>query len=139
MVDDPKPPEIELLQRLVEYCHSGSLAIHIAHVNVTGPSFGALHALYQEGYELLDEWFDTFAERIRACGGMMGNNLKPYGDMGEVGSGDYVAGVEGVVSGICEVADEIADKLVNAPVTQNMVLEFIAEVDKFRWKVRASR
>ncbi|HJQ93849.1 MAG TPA: ferritin-like domain-containing protein, partial [Candidatus Thermoplasmatota archaeon] len=41
---------------------------HLAHFNVTGPSFPQLHQLFEQQYTELWEAIDQLAERVRALG-----------------------------------------------------------------------
>jgi starvation-inducible DNA-binding protein len=47
------------------------------HWNVTGPFFGPLHKLFNDQYDMLAEFVDEVAERVRALG------FKAYGTMAE--------------------------------------------------------
>lgn len=47
------------------------------HWNVTGPFFGPLHKLFNDQYDMLAEFIDEVAERVRALG------FKAYGTMAE--------------------------------------------------------
>jgi starvation-inducible DNA-binding protein len=47
-----------------------------AHWNVRGPSFIALHKLFDDVYEHAGEWTDSIAERITALGGQAHGTLQ---------------------------------------------------------------
>ncbi len=125
-------------------CANASHSAHLAHFNVVGPNFGELHKLYQSVYEYLDEWYDKFGERVRALDVTFeARNIAP----------DLEAGSEGVLNSmvlleldeLCEQAYIVAEKYEDAedeedkdPTSANMVLEFVAGLDKLRWMVRAT-
>jgi len=67
---------ITLLQeRLAEALDLGSQAKQ-AHWNVKGPSFIALHELFDEVYEHVDDHVDTLAERIIQFGGVAEGTIR---------------------------------------------------------------
>ncbi len=78
---------IELLNaRLADAIDLGTQTKH-AHWNVKGPSFIALHELFDKVAEHVEDHIDTIAERVTALGGMArgtlvavarGTTLRPY-------------------------------------------------------------
>lgn len=48
------------------------------HWNVTGPHFGALHALFERQYDALAETIDEIAERIRSLGGIAPGSMAAF-------------------------------------------------------------
>jgi starvation-inducible DNA-binding protein len=78
---------IELLNaRLADAIDLGAQTKH-AHWNVKGPSFIALHELFDKIAETVEDQIDTIAERVTALGGTArgtlasvsrGTSLKPY-------------------------------------------------------------
>ena len=80
---------VELLNgRLADAIDLGAQAKH-AHWNVKGPNFIALHELFDEVAEHIEDHIDTLAERITALGGTAhgtiatvarATSLKPYPD-----------------------------------------------------------
>ena len=63
-----EPADKEVLQRLIASVAYLRLFSHMAHFNVTGPSFYSDHKTYETVYESLNEWIDTIGERITALG-----------------------------------------------------------------------
>lgn len=64
------------------------------HWNVTGPNFIALHEFFQKQYEMLDNFIDRIAERIRAVGHYSSGSLTDFLKMthlNESKSGDLSA------------------------------------------------
>jgi starvation-inducible DNA-binding protein len=62
-------PVIDGLQNLLADSYILYIKLQNFHWNVTGPSFGPLHKLFEEQYIELREAIDLIAERIRALGG----------------------------------------------------------------------
>src|SRR5690242_11958283 len=64
-----RPTSIELLNaRLADAIDLGTQTKH-AHWNVKGPSFIALHELFDQIAETVEDQIDTIAERVTALGG----------------------------------------------------------------------
>jgi starvation-inducible DNA-binding protein len=73
---------------------------HLAHWNVEGPDFFALHKAFQEQYENLFEAVDEVAERIRALDAFALGGLNTLGKVAQMDEykaplpqKDYVAGL----------------------------------------------
>jgi starvation-inducible DNA-binding protein len=66
---DKRPPIIKLLNERLADLIALMLQCKQAHWNVKGPHFIALHELFDEQAELIEEHVDTVAERITALGG----------------------------------------------------------------------
>lgn len=68
----PAMPEVattdELLSKVLASVAYLRLTSHMAHFNVTGPSFYSDHKTYEGVYGFLDEWIDKLGERITALG-----------------------------------------------------------------------
>jgi starvation-inducible DNA-binding protein len=54
------------------------------HWNVTGPTFGELHAMFEQQYQDLAAAVDELAERIRAIGQLAPGSFKQFSDIAEV-------------------------------------------------------
>jgi starvation-inducible DNA-binding protein len=86
---DTRTRVVELLNaRLADAIDLGTQAKH-AHWNVKGPSFIALHELFDRVAETVEDQVDTLAERITALGGTAygtvasvakSSSLRPYPD-----------------------------------------------------------
>lgn len=57
---------------------------HLAHWNVEGPGFFALHTAFQTQYEELFTAIDAIAERIRACGAYAVGGLGTFAHMAQM-------------------------------------------------------
>jgi len=117
------------------------------HWNVVGPSFKALHSLFQEQYEDLSVAIDTIAERIRAI------NAPAIGTMAEflqITSINEVSGVPTAAEMIQALAvDQITLKAtltkgieaaaeVNDEATQDMLIARISQHEKNAWMLNSS-
>ena len=60
---------VELLNQRLADCVDLQMQAKQAHWNVRGPSFIALHKLFDEVYEAVEEYVDLIAERIVQLGG----------------------------------------------------------------------
>ncbi len=71
MSDVERSSLVAELNRRASELNALGLAVHNAHVNVTGPQFLALHRFLERLYEgLLTEHADAVMERVRALGGV---------------------------------------------------------------------
>jgi starvation-inducible DNA-binding protein len=138
---------IELLNtRLADAIDLGAAAKH-AHWNVKGPSFIALHELFDKVAETVEEHIDTLAERVTALGGRAhgtlaavtrATTLKPYPeDLAEglahvdalsLALADYGAKIRAAI--------DAADKLGDAD-TADLFTGISRETDKYLWFLEA--
>lgn len=56
-----------------------------AHWNVTGPSFHALHEMYEEQYEAIEEIIDDVAERVRTYGEYAPGTMREFIELARLG------------------------------------------------------
>lgn len=117
-----------------------------AHWNVRGPSFIALHELFDKIAAEVDEYADMQAERIAQLGGIAKgtlqaiavSSLKAY-PIHLQNSQDHI---EALVAALSDVADssrqliDMADDL-DDKVTADMCTEIARGLDKLRWFVEA--
>lgn len=68
MSDEQREKTAAGLSRLLADSYTLYLKTHNFHWNVTGPTFSALHLLFEEEYTELANAVDEIAERIRALG-----------------------------------------------------------------------
>jgi starvation-inducible DNA-binding protein len=74
----------DALSRLLADSYTLYLKTHNYHWNVTGPHFGALHALFELQYTELATAVDAIAERIRALGAPAPGSYREFAAMTEV-------------------------------------------------------
>lgn len=117
-----------------------------AHWNVRGPSFIALHELFDKIASEVDEYADMQAERLVQLGGIAkgtlqaisSSQLKAYPIHLQNGQ-DHVAALGAALGAVADssrqlidTADELEDK-----VTADMCTEISRGLDKLRWFVEA--
>ena len=138
---------IELLgQRLADAIDLNTQTKH-AHWNVKGPHFIALHELFDQIAENIEEHVDTIAERITSLGGTARGtvaavskqtSLKPYPE--EITDG--IAHVEALSSALADFgakarkAIETAAQLGDAD-TSDLFTGVSRDVDKYLWFLEA--
>lgn len=66
--DDVMQKTIDTFQRVLSDEHVFYMKLRNYHWNVTGPTFIALHELFEEQYTELSETIDEIAERVRSYG-----------------------------------------------------------------------
>lgn len=120
------------------------------HWNVTGPRFYALHKLFEEQYEQIDEFIDDVAERARTLGGVALGSLT---EMVQIARLDETPVGEGVPAADTMVQSlvEDHDALVNAmrkdahdvmeknddEGTNALISDLIRSHEKMAWMLRA--
>lgn len=138
---------VELLNaRLADAIDLGTQSKH-AHWNVKGPSFIALHELFDKVAEAVEDQIDTMAERVTALGGRAhgtlaavarGTSLKPYPE--DITEG--LAHVDALSSALADFGAKVragidaADKLGDAD-TADLFTGISRETDKNLWFLEA--
>lgn len=120
----------------------------VAHWNVRGPTFKALHTLFDEVAGVADEQTDDIAERLVALGGFAEGTvrdaasatpLKPFPSKvndGERLTRTLLERLTAHVS-VMKEADTTADQHGDAD-TVNMLQEFVVSLEKYGWQLAAS-
>lgn len=119
---------------------------HLAHWNVEGPGFFALHTAFQTQYEEMFVAIDEIAERIRALGtyaigGL--STLAAKAQMKEFSSplpqdayvAALIAGHEKVVADAAKARDIAADA--NDPESEDLMIQRITTHEKALWMLRS--
>ncbi|MCS6995512.1 MAG: DNA starvation/stationary phase protection protein [Casimicrobiaceae bacterium] len=118
-----------------------------AHWNVTGLQFGALHALFEQQYEALDEIIDELAERLRALGHRAPATLGGYaksctiedaaGEASEAKEmlAGLLAGHEALARELLAAAD-LADEADDS-VSEDFLVSLAERHQKMAWMLRA--
>lgn len=116
------------------------------HWNVTGMSFGPLHALFQEIYEDHFVGQDDLAERIRAIGETAEGKLATHLDRSKVEEGDETAGDKEMIRHMMEAQETISATLAGLSETaagfgdvrtEDLAIARGQVHDKFAWMLRA--
>ena len=119
---------------------------HLAHWNVEGPGFFALHTAFQTQYEEMFTACDEIAERIRALDAYAIGGLGALADKARLkeftaplSQESYVkhliAGHDKVVSDAAKARD-IADE-VNDPESEDLMIQRITTHEKALWMLRS--
>ncbi|MGB6605077.1 MAG: DNA starvation/stationary phase protection protein Dps [Steroidobacteraceae bacterium] len=138
---------IELLNaRLADAIDLGTQTKH-AHWNVKGPSFIALHELFDKVAETVEDHIDTIAERVTALGGTAhgtlaaaarGTSLKPYPE--DISEGlahvDALSAALAAFGAKVRAAIDTADKAGDAD-TADLFTQVSREIDKHLWFLEA--
>jgi starvation-inducible DNA-binding protein len=138
---------IELLNsRLADAIDLGTQTKH-AHWNVKGPSFIALHELFDKVAESIEDDIDTIAERVTALGGTAygtlaaaarGTSLKPYPE--DISEGlahvDALSAALAAFGAKARAAIDTADKLGDAD-TADLFTQVSRGIDKHLWFLEA--
>ena len=142
-----REPVIELLNaRLADAIDLGAQSKH-AHWNVKGPSFIALHELFDKVAESIEEQIDTLAERVTALGGRAlgtiaavarNSTLRPYPE--DISEGlahvDALSAALAAYGAKIRAAIDAADRLGDAD-TADLFTGISRESDKYLWFLEA--
>lgn len=138
---------IELLNARLADAIDLSTQTKYAHWNVKGPSFIALHELFDQIAETVEDQIDTIAERVTALGGTArgtlaevsrGTSLKPYPE----GIADGMAHVEALSAAVADFGRKVrgaideSAKLGDAG-TSDLFTGVSRETDKSLWLLEA--
>jgi starvation-inducible DNA-binding protein len=136
----------DLLQRQLSTYNDLHLMLKHVHWNVGGPNFIGVHEMIDPQVELVRGYADEVAERIAALGkspqGTPGAILKDRTwDDYSVGRDTvqaHLAALDLVYNGVIEDTRKGIEKTEKLdPVTQDILIDHAAELEKFQWFVRA--
>jgi starvation-inducible DNA-binding protein len=139
---------IELLNARLADAVDLRTQLKVAHWNVKGPQFIALHKLFDEIVEDADEYVDLIAERAVQLGGNADgtarqaaerSSLDEYSTGGSGGSQDHVQAVADVLAAFGRSAREAIDIALDAndQDTSDIFIEISRGTDKWLWMVEA--
>lgn len=124
-----------------------SLQAKQAHWNTRGPSFIALHELYDKVHDAAEEASDLLAERVAALGGVAEGTLQAVAKGTELAK--YPLSLTGEASHLSQVADALArvsadtrkavdmfDQL-GDPASADIATEVVRSADQYLWFVEA--
>jgi starvation-inducible DNA-binding protein len=146
MTDKQGAQVAELLQKQLSTYNDLHLTLKHIHWNVVGPNFIGVHEMIDPQVELVRGYADEVAERIAALG------ASPQGTPGAIVKDrtwdDYsvgrdtvqahLAALDLVYNGVIEdIRKAIDDTEELDPVTQDILIDQAAELEKFQWFVRA--
>lgn len=122
------------------------LTLKHIHWNVVGPNFIGVHEMLDPQVEVVREMTDTIAERIATLGGVpVGTpqsivERRTWQDY-SIGKGlvtDHLAALDKVYNGVNEDHRKALGKLSELdPVSEDMIISQLADLEQFQWFVRA--
>ncbi len=136
----------DLLQKQLSTYNDLHLTLKHVHWNVVGPNFIGVHEMIDPQVDLVRGYADEVAERIATLGG------SPQGTPGSIlkdrTCDDYsvgrdtvqahLAALDLVYNGVIEDTRKGIDETEKLdPVTQDILIDHSAELEKFQWFVRA--
>lgn len=107
-----------------------------SHWNITGTDFVSLHTLLDELYTFTQESIDKTAERRLALD--TSSMVSIECDYSPVKTKEKLGNLE-AITGILTTDDIVSLMSGLDAVSENMVQEFVIELDKFRWKFESSK
>ncbi len=121
---------------------------HGYHWNVTGLSFGGLHALFERQYDELIEAADVIAERIRALGMMPDGSMEAFLQNTAIKeAGPKPIQAKEMIKDLMDSHMKLRDRLAQAEemaddiddvVTEGMMVARMEAHDKIIWMLRSS-
>ncbi len=81
LTDTARIGVVDTLRTVLADEHMIYLRLRNYHWNVTGPSFHALHEMYEEQYQAIEQIIDEIAERIRTYGEFAPGTMQEFLDM----------------------------------------------------------
>jgi starvation-inducible DNA-binding protein len=135
-----------LLQKQLSTYNDLHLTLKHVHWNVVGPNFIGVHEMIDPQVELVRGYADEVAERIAALGaspqGTPGAILKDrtWDDysLGRDTVQAHLAAVDLVYTGVIEDTRKAIERLEDLDlVSQDVLIDHAAELEKFQWFVRA--
>ncbi|HEY4031356.1 MAG TPA: DNA starvation/stationary phase protection protein [Caulobacteraceae bacterium] len=135
------------LSKVLADAYALYLKTHGYHWNVRGPTFPALHTLFEGQYQ--EEWaaLDDIAERIRALGELAPHGYGAFGNLSSIRDGDSTKNADGMVgelmadnetilatiSGAFKIAENAGDQA-----TMDLLNARTAAHGKHAWMLRAT-
>ncbi len=136
----------DLLQKQLSTYNDLHLTLKHVHWNVVGPNFIGVHEMIDPQVELVRGYADELAERIAALGaspqGTPGAIIKDrtWDDysVGRDTVSAHLAALDLVYTGVIEdIRKAIGETEELDPVSQDILIDQAAELEKFQWFVRA--
>ena len=134
------------LQQRLNALNDLHLTLKHAHWNVVGPNFIAVHQMLDPQVEAVRGFADEVAERIATLGGSpVGTpgalvEQRSWDDysIGRAGAVEHLGALDLVYSGVIADHRQVAEEIEDAdPVTHDLLISQLAELEKYHWFVRA--
>jgi len=140
--------------QIIELCNASlaeavDLQLHCkhAHWNVKGPNFIALHQLFDQVNESVEDYIDLIAERAVQLGGIANSTAHvvttwahmPENDTQSASERDYVQSLSGALASFGKIAREAIGKSneFDDAVAADIFTEISRGLDKWLWMVEA--
>jgi starvation-inducible DNA-binding protein len=123
-----------------------SLTLKHIHWNVVGPNFIGVHEMLDPQVDSVREMTDTIAERIATLGGVpvgtpgaiVDQRAWKHYSLGRASVAEHLGALDHVYTGVNESHREGIDELAKVdPVSEDMLIGQLAELEQFQWFVRA--
>lgn len=141
----PKRPAPESLQVLVGNLTLLQIKAKNYHWNVTGESFYGDHHTFDGLADLVEDWIDTIAERMRALQEPVDARAALYLESMWFSEGDHEIDRDDMVGGMVSTLETVATHLysmirdADSPVTQNILQDLCADLEKQAYFLRSSQ
>lgn len=141
----PKRPAPESLQVLVGNLTLLQIKAKNYHWNVTGESFYGDHHTFDGLADLVEDWIDTIAERMRALQESVDARAALYLESMWFSEGDHEIDRDDMVGGMVSTLETVATHLYSMirdadnPVTQNILQDLCADLEKQAYFLRSSQ
>jgi len=145
--EDPRKELAEGQAALLADTFTLYLKTHGYHWNVVGPSFPALHLMFEQQYVELQQAVDVIAERIRALGHLAPGSYAEFARLSTVPDEEGAPGAEEMVRRLAE-AHELVVRTARSLVakaeragdvaTADLATERIAVHEKTAWMLRST-
>ena len=140
--------------QLIELCNSClaeavDLQLHCkhAHWNVKGPNFIALHQLFDQVNDDVEDYIDLIAERPVQLGGIANSTSRvvatwahmPENETRGASENDYIQSLSGALASFGKIVRDAIGKCneVGDPVSADLFTEILRGVEKSLWMVEA--
>lgn len=146
MSNDPRAKIAEALNQSVAETVVTTMMAQNFHWNVTGMSFGSLHALFQEIYEDHFAAQDDLAERIRALDARAEGSLAKMLEMSKVAEPSGITRDQDMIAALCKAQETLAATLAEAgelaashgdSLSEDLCIARGTVHEKFAWMLRS--
>ena len=146
MKEAPAKETISVLEKRLVALIDLQLTLKHVHWNVVGPKFIGVHEMLDPQVDAVREMTDTIAERIATLGGVPVGTPKAVVDhrdwsdysLGKATVIEHLGALDLVYSGVNGSHREAIGKLGDIdPVSEDMLIGQLADLEQFQWFVRA--
>lgn len=146
MKEAPANKAVAILEERLVALIDLQLTLKHVHWNVVGPNFIGVHEMLDPQVDAVREMTDTVAERIATLGGVPVGTPKAIVDgrtwsdysLGKATVIEHLGALDLVYSGVNESHRDGLGKLADIdPVSEDMLIGQLADLEQFQWFVRA--